>query len=337
MTLAMIARADCGGLGALCWDVWRHLRPERTLIVHTNHTARGVADLSRYPPSAFHSVRSCSVEPSTEDAAWLLDGVDIVWTAETWYGRAIPQLATKRGIRTALYAMPEMHDRREYADVIRVPTDWRIDLVPRAEVLPFPVARDVLPFRQRTAARVFYHVASNAMEDRNGTLNVLTAIGLMREPVRFLIRGPGTPMERRKGVVDLEWLSPHPGLYHEAWPDEADVLVQPRRFGGLSLPIQEAVSLGMPVVLLDTDPYAKAQAGFVMIPACHCAEVPMKGGLVAVSGCDPEELAATLDVLARTPQLVAGLSERQDTYAIDWGRAQAAWEAVLRPGDFSGK
>ncbi len=89
--------------------------------------------------------------------------------------------------------------------------------------------------------------------------------------------------------------------YWETYPDDIDLLVLPRRYGGLSLPVQECAALGVPALMLQTDPYA--QEAFVhAIPSTGSSPGNMKGGQVPVHTADPRALAAAIDILVAHPE-----------------------------------
>lgn len=342
MRLGLIARADDGGLGALTWELWRHLEPWRTLIVHTQHQTRGTADVSRYA-SEPGSVRATRRSPMASDIQWLLEGgapghpgdgpIDVLLTAETWYSHTVQQQAFEHGIRTVLYAMPEMHDAREHADRIFVPTGWRQDLVPGSKVLPMFVARDRLPFGHREKP-VLYHVASNAFHDRNGTELVLAAAQLMRSECRLLIRGdiaPGRSTSTRSRVT-IEWLPHHFGPYYEAWPLDASIYIGPRRFGGLSLPLLEAQSLGMATVVLDRYPETQQVDDGTRVQ-CWTGEtgISVKNGTIDADTCDPAVLAGVLDCLLEDDvELIAAQYDSMRVAETNtWPELREQWLAAL--------
>ena len=290
MTLAMIARADQGGLGAQTWEFARHVRPDKTLVVLVGHQTRGEADVGRYIDLGLE-VQTCYL-PSTEQEAWLLDGIDHLWTAETWYSPTLVHKARARGVVTTVHANPEMGVPE--ADRTWLATDWLSHHFPDAVVTPFPVAGDVLQGSPVPMARTFVHVLSEAMEDRNGTEIVLRAAELLTHPCRLLMMGK-IPRNlhpiARVGQVEITWLGHHPGLYYQAWP-RADVLLMPRRFGGLCLPIQEAFAQQIPVLTLDLEPQRRWVSESWRVPARRPRDVRMPGGLIQVFDCDPADYAA---------------------------------------------
>lgn len=238
--LGLIARCDRGGLGNQTAELFRHMAPDRTLVVHTDHATRGKCDQSRYPGDNVTWLRA---GPSPQDAVDFMRGLDVVFSCECLYQADWMLLAQQMGVAVVVQANPEMFDARELAGArVVLPTPWESHRVPHEQILPVPVALDRFTFRRRTQARVFYHPTAPAMLDRNGTSIVLASLQHVTAEVAVVIRGELTRGElaRRRDrvvpdnvkLVELPWTE---GPYWSAYPDEADVLLLPRRYGGLCL------------------------------------------------------------------------------------------------------
>ena len=79
--MAFIARADNSGLGTLSREFARHLKPEKVLIVQN-----GVYEIYPERYSEFSTkVVSARGTITKEDKDWLLDGVDVLFSLETFY------------------------------------------------------------------------------------------------------------------------------------------------------------------------------------------------------------------------------------------------------------
>lgn len=308
--LSCLVRSDDGGLGALTWEFWRHMWPARTLVVMTNHRSRGRSDISRFMSHSFdQQTRFTPGGPTSEDIDWLLTDAQVVYTAETWYSTALPQIAAARGVRTVLHAMPEM-DGKEQADLTLIPTEWRHETMPHTVVLPVPIATDRFTTQPREQLTTLYHVASAAMCDRNGLDIVLATMAHVRSPIKLVIRAPGQPGPTVIGPVRIEWLPHHHGPYFEAWPEGIDALIMPRRFGGLCLPVQEAWAQGIPALMTDLDPQRNWISPDALVPAYISELAHMKGGTIEVHDSDPRAWAQRIDDLAADPDRFQRLSDQ---------------------------
>jgi glycosyltransferase involved in cell wall biosynthesis len=108
-----------------------------------------------------------------------------------------------------------------------------------------------------------------------------------------------------------------------------DALLLPRRYGGLSLVMQEAWATGMPVVGLDRVP-ENAWAGVVPADAADGDVVPMKGGNFTLSDADPAEYARAWTELADA-DFYRVVSRDADWHAdqLDWTVRYPQWADVL--------
>lgn len=314
----MIVRADNGGLGNQTWEAWRHLQPEATMVVDLAGHGRSDADVDRYD----HGRRILtSGPPNRRQAQELCDGIDTVFTCETFYREDFPDLAVARGTNVVAQVNPELYWPQDFAGArVWLPTTWERHRVPHERIMPVPVALDRFDQVPRTAARVFYHPAAPAMRDRNGTEIVRDAIPYIRAPVVLVIRGVevrGTPQLRAVSkYVQLLELPYIDDGYWQAYPNAADVLLLPRRYGGLCLPMQEAAARGMPVITTALPPQIDYPHAW-FIPAERAEQVPMRGGTFDVWRADPKLLGDTITELAQQPDIVADLSVK----AIEWARS----------------
>lgn len=335
MSLGMIARADGGGLGALTWELWAHLKPERTLVVLADHTGRGPCQPERY--DGVGDLRVTSGYPTQADVIWLTYGIDILFSSECWYaprgpGGRVLRRARQCGIRTVLQPMPEMYLGHQ-ADLMIAPTPWRMDVLPSyARFLQWPAATERFTQWEPRPVRTLYHITSGALLDRNGTQILLGACEWMHEPCDLLIRGAAEPGPDKIGPVRISWLSQQTGPYWEAWPAEADAFVMPRRYGGLCLPIFEAAALGLPIIATDLEPQRSWLPAAGLVQAHRHQTVRMLGGRFSVNACKANELARVLDRLVAEPAFAASLAQdaRRWAESIDWSVLQPEYERILR-------
>jgi glycosyltransferase involved in cell wall biosynthesis len=322
----MIARADNGGLGSLTWEFARHVKPDRVLVMDLGEQGRGPCYLDRYDEFDVFVNRGGTVL-TDEGLNWLLEGSDVIYTAETAYRDDFWKRAADAGVKTVAHVMPELY-RGYRADAIWLPTTWEQRRIKQPyEIVPVPVAMDrFAPVRRvRREARVFCHLAAPAMKDRNGTEIVLAALEHVTTPITMIFLGaPWLAVGTRVGRVTVQVRDETPRDYWDALPPEADVLVLPRRYAGLSMPMQEAMGQGMPVLATDLSPQ-NIWPGVHRVPVRHQYErVPMAGGVFSVHSVDPVLLASQIDKLATDPDRVVELSEEAIEHAMS-----ISWEAWL--------
>lgn len=319
LKLGLIARSDCGGLSTQTWEFYRHLHPEKVLVVDLGRAGRGPLIEGMYDPAECEWLGFTKGYPDAEILKEFLEDLDVVFSCENTYGLGLPTMCNQRSIRLVVQANPELHRPREapYAEVV-LPTTWERDRIPHAPILPVPINRSVLPFRQRTEARVFYHPIAPAMLDRSGTELVLACLPFIKEKVEIVFRGPVPPLAAPSNVK--VWILPNENRpYFDLYPSHADVLLQPRRYGGLNLPMQEAASLGMPVLGIGIPPMCELPHAYNVPPSDSRME-PMKGGMFPVYGATPQSIAARIDWLAQNPAEVSQASLRANEWAerLNW-------------------
>jgi glycosyltransferase involved in cell wall biosynthesis len=323
------ARPNDRGLGIQTWEFFRHLRPACTLVALVDSS-----DLFGLVADRFPRAWQTSVEKMPEIADDFLSQVDVVLCAETPYWEGLWEMARARGVATALQynreLLPESGPR---PDLMISPSTWRLADVPEAVHLPLPVDRKRLPFRERAEVRSFLHVVSAAMKDRDGTGLVLSALPHLREPTRVILHAPAGlafPLPKSPPHVEVEVRTETVKDYWRIY-EGADVLLLPRRYGGQSLPLNEAASLGMPVIALDVEPQRSILPPQALIPATPGHYWRMKGGTLPVHNANPRELAAKMDELSQDPGLVRSLSRASDAYAarISWDALLPTWRATL--------
>lgn len=328
MGLAMICRAEQGGVSSQLWEIYRHVQPDKALILTLADEPRGRPRLGRYAlPGCEHRV-SPHHPIDMETLDWLLDGTHTVFTVEGPYDNRLPTLCAQRHVRLVYHANPELWDDRYRGATTKVwlPTVWEARRVKDSEVMRMPVDRERCKYRERSEAKTFLLPYGPAFHDRNGRDLFLAASDLVTSDVRLVVGGMH-PTDATHPRVE------HSGEVEDYWQlyDDADVLVLPRRYGGLSLCIQEAAACGLPIVTLDLPPYNTEVHRAGLVPTTWAYMARMRGGRFEVHNCAPEALAETIDRLASTPDLVAEMSAHSDRFAatLDWEFHVERWRARL--------
>lgn len=108
-----------------------------------------------------------------------------------------------------------------------------------------------------------------------------------------------------------------------------DVLVLPRRYGGLSLPTLEALAAGLVVVMPACPPNSVWPGPKVDVLGWR--KVRMRCGQVAVCDPDPGHLASVMNDLCRRPERLAKWKAESQAWAKanSWAALRPLWLAEL--------
>lgn len=316
MKIGVIARADDRGLGTQTWEVARNLHPEKVLVVRVpGSEAQGFTPhLDRFPGAMVLTVNEHSwTLPEAEVRAWL-DGLDVVYTAETLYDWRIADWGRDQGVATVVHCNPEfyMHHKRVLPDPAAwwAPTDWRLNHLPvTTTVVPMPCPVDrFTPDPDDGSTSVLHVGGRTAVGDRNGTDVALMASHLVDITVSTQT---GVRRPQRATVVG----------HSDNWWDLYDghaALVLPRRYGGLCLPIIEACAAGLVPIVTDCTP--NRMWPIEPIRATSGRQVKLPGGWIDTYDCDPQAVADAVN------RVVPNLPQRRRS-VIQWAHDHS-WEAL---------
>lgn len=333
----MIGRSNDRGLGTLTWEAARHLEPAKVLVVVRDPPDHH--DASRFP-----GARWCREESPgrlrDRDMRWLLEGIDVLYTAETPYDYRLLERARAAGVGTALHGMWEFFAWRRQPDLPRpdlflAPSPWHLDEWPEPTVLlPVPIATDRFSIRDGDwpAEPVVVHAAGAAARaDRNGTASLMRALPMVRTPMTVIVRTQErlrVAMPRRTPVTVR--VEPAVGSYWQVH-EGADAAVLPRRYGGLSLPLQEATGAGLPVLALERE-HDAGYAHAAWVPTLRARQMRTGAGLpIERYEVTPRQLARSIDERLGDPKAAEQMREmsRAAARALAWETLRPRYEAVL--------
>lgn len=331
MRLGLIARADNSGLGVQTWEFYRHMNPDKTLVVDPSEHAVDLANkhayLDRFPGATVFK----GLTPTPDVIEAFLDDIDVVYTAETFYaGHDFLMRANNRGTKTVLHFNYEFLDHLILPNAPRpslfaAPSLWHYfdkdmkEKISPLRFLPVPIALDRFktPVADRPPgppAKHFLHIVGKpAVYDRNGTLDLLQSLAYVRSKIDVTIKcqRPGyvaalinqekvrlpsnIQLHLEDARVDNYW-----DLYYDKDGQPYDALLLPRRFGGLCLPVNEAIGAGMPVMMPDVEP------NNTWLPHDWLVDSGWKGsfkarGPVQLWSVDKKEMATRIDMWASDP------------------------------------
>lgn len=338
--IGLIARADDRGLGHLTWEFSRAMKPDATLVVDLGDISPFPNHLERFddplvmswsPESKrFAALGGEFTDPDAEVQVrrWLT-GLDVLYSAETFYDWRIVQWARDAGVATVLHVMPELLPEQipDRPDEIWNPTWWRHDQLPAgSKVVPVPVATDRFPDRREFSGhpteplRVLHVAGRRAAADRNGTNVLLRALSEVAEPMVVTIATqeqtlPALSRIAPNVIVEPLMASSAPANYWDLY-DGHDVLVMPRRYGGLCLPVQEAAAAGLALVMTDTAPNSNYPTG--LIPCRQNGTLLTPAGSIPLLEADPSELAQYLDRLAVSKRDIVPPGDLEQDRRLAW-------------------
>lgn len=326
MKLGLVARADNTGLGIQTWEFWRHMKPAKTLLVDISSLNGNPQFYDRYP-----GAQISRGFPNLGAIREFLEGLDVVFVAESPYNYALYSEAKAMGVKVAVQYNYEFFDWYSFPyfptpDLLIAPSKWNYEKVQEFAdqrkiphvYLHCPVNRQVLPPRKITKAKRFIHIGGKpAAHDRNGTEIVRRCNDMLPEALRVEIlsqaNGPG--------AVNY-W-----DMYKEG-----DVMVLPRRYGGNCLPVNEALSAGMPVIMPDLSPNNQLLPREWMVPATKVGEFKPRM-VIDIYEVDPRVLANKIMWFADLPEDDMEMhSQLADAVAksISWTALKPLYEQTLR-------
>lgn len=344
MRLGLIARADNSGLGMQTWEFYRHMKPQKTMVVDISHLNGNRIFPERYPDGLF-----VAGFPSNQQIDIFLQDLDVVFVAEAPYSYYLYERAKQLDVKVAVQYNYEffdwfIHPDWPTPDMLIAPSQWHyshIDLWAQSNnikhiYLHCPVNREAVPYRQISQARTFLHVAGrSASHDRNGTKTVIEASGWLQTDAKILIHfqgEQGLAHQTTMTTADYRAFAEEYGnpdkltIVTQEFENYADVyamgdvLVLPRRYGGNCLPLNEALSAGMPALMTDIDPNNKFLPADWLIPAEKVGQFEPRT-IIDIYGAHPKALARAIDNFYEMSELdFAAKNVRAGTIAasISW-------------------
>jgi glycosyltransferase involved in cell wall biosynthesis len=267
MKIGIIVRADNTGLGNQTYELTKMLNPERVMII----------DFTFYNGNAQHfdwydGIDSVILDhiPTDKDIADFARGLDIIISCETFYNKSTPAIARDVGAITCLQYNFELFGSLKdkgilLPDILLSPSSWYFNYVQRKLRLEtftihlppptrpemFKEARDINMSKDHK--RILHIAGRLAAKDRNGTLDVIEMLKYSKADYELVIY---SQFDVEFPYCDDPRLTIIKGDVkdREDMYEGFDAMVLPRRYAGLSLPMNEALMSGLPVFMTDISP-----------------------------------------------------------------------------------
>lgn len=361
MKLGLIARADNSGLGIQTHEFYRHMHPAKTMVVDiSKHNG------NRQYPERYNAEDSVFIKgfPNANDINMFLEGLDVVFIAEAAYNPYLYTRAGELGVKTAVQynyeffdwfdgstPMPDMFiapSMWHYADVDAFVKYHNLHQQPNTQhkYLHCPVNRAQLPRRHINQARIFLHTAGkSAAHDRNGTMTVIEAGKYLKTDAQIIIHFQGeqglahqatqsisdyVAKLASENVSNITIQQNEFDNYADVYA-QGDVLLLPRRYGGNCLPLNEALSVGMPAIMTDISPNNSFLPHDWLVPASIKNQFRPRT-TVNIYGADPQALAAKIDefyLLDQFQMEVQSHVANQIAGSISWEAMKPKYEKAL--------
>lgn len=264
MKIGLLAFSTDTGLGNQTYEFYKHMKPHKVLV----------ADLSRLNNVPTHHERFPDAQvvmgiPDCQAMDWLSDDVDVIFVCETPLNYCLFEKAQAKGVPVVLqynYEFLDYLNQPQLAPpaVLAAPTIWHkkdVESLNIAPVIDLPVPTEVsdINFREISECRTIFHIAGKqAVHDRNGTQTFVRAALKCGNKFKYIIYAQAIDAETDRMIlaaqkrIDLQVIYDVED-YLEMYT-VGDVLVLPRKYGGLCLPMQEALAAGIPVIMPDIEP-----------------------------------------------------------------------------------
>jgi len=287
--LGILTRTDRVGLGYQSRNLARMLKPSKILEVKHGEDIPGFAQYEEF-----------------------LKDIDVMLTAETPYTYEAWNWAKLLGVKTFCQPNWELFDgliqpNMPHPDQYLMPSYWKLEemqkLFPETIYLPPPIiTSDFDEVRQinlkRKGKRRFVHIVGNpAIYDRNGWSSIIDALPFSKADFELVVFA----QKEITGYADLRVkyhifdIEDQTELYRDF-----DALIMPRRYGGLCLPMNEALIAGLPVIMTDISPNNKVLPKDWLVKSSLSATFEGRA-TIDVYSADSKELALKIDELCGLP------------------------------------
>ena len=257
MKWGLIARSETDrGLGIQTYAMYENLQPDKTLLVLVPKS--GFASHPELYPDAEQVTLTVAHGLGVLDEETVRDwwkDLDVVISVETLYDWRLVEWAKADGVRTIVHGNPEFWmTTNPQPDVWWWPTAWRKEYLPAGPIVPVPVDDDA----EFTAAhpdasanlRVVHIAGNGAMADRNGTTICLDAMRRVPTGVQLDVYSQtNVPKTHHMRIRTLKPVANRWKMF-----EGQHALLIPRRYGGLCLPVNEAMASGLMVMMSDCSP-----------------------------------------------------------------------------------
>lgn len=313
MKLGLIAFANESGVGYQTKRLCEFLRPDRLLVIDSTVFSKNKKQhFEWYEGFTGYRVNGF---PTNHEVRVFLEGLTHVFCVENPLNYSLTAYAERRNIKVFIQTNYEFCDFLDKNLTLPhrfvMPSHWKVEEMSsrfgdKVLYLPPPINPDDFKAPrqnnlQRTGRRRFLHIVGTlAVHDRNGTQDLLHALQYTKEDFELVVTSQhDLPEEYLVSDNRVRYVMGQINDPVELYND-FDALILPRRYGGLSLPMAEALLSGLPVIMTDISPNNQLLPREWLVPAVKdntfMARVPID---VYVSS--PMDIAKKIDEIVLAP------------------------------------
>jgi glycosyltransferase involved in cell wall biosynthesis len=302
---------DKTGLGNQTRNLAYMLKPYKILAINSS----GFTKNAKQYPENYSNFNAFTTRawPTNSDVRAFLRNIDVLFTCETFYNPIFLTEAKRLGIKTVIQFNYEFLDNLNVpnypkADVYLCPSYWHVNDLAKIGIygvkyLPPPTDHRLFTATREknmsTHGKRFLHIiGKKAMYDRNGTSDLIEALEQTDSEFELMIKSQDPTDANFYGN-----LHDHRIRFDFNQPvDESelyagfDALIMPRRYGGLCLPMNEALISGLPVIMSDVNPNNKILPKKWLVEATQVDNFLARAP-IEVYSTDAKALAAKIDWL----------------------------------------
>lgn len=253
--------------------------------------------------------------PNNHEVNVFLRGLNNVLCVENPLNYALTSIAKRNGIKVFVQTNYEFCDFLDKPELtlpymFLMPSYWHIETMikkfgeDKVKYLPPPIdpnefkeAREI-NFKRKGYPRLLHIVGTLAVHDRNGTLDLLKALKYSKEDYELVIHSqqelpPEYMINDRRIRYSMRSLENSSDLYKDF-----DALILPRRYGGLCLPVNEALMSGLPVIMTDISPNNKLLPKEWLVKSTKTSEF-MTRAMIDIYSADIRELGEKIDWIVK--------------------------------------
>jgi len=330
--LGLIARMDNGGLGVQTHEFYKNMKPDKTLVIDSTSFNGRQQFPERYPDGQIVKLSELNYTVIKK----FLTGLKTLFTVEIPYDYDFFKLAREMKVKTILNYNWEFLDYLQkdlpLPDILLAPTIWYLNEAlekwpMEVKQIPFPVNTDLIKPREIHKCKTFVHIAAYKLfEDRNGTQALIDALPFIKSKIKIIIYSQHPIPEIKDPRVEVREtnLKNYWDLYKEG-----DCLILPRRYGGQSLQMQEAMASGMIPLMPDISPQDSFLHSDMLFPTSGSKKITTRSEIDCYD-IRPEILAYAIDVMAN--RKVKRLNNYSIMYAnlISWNNLKPKYEALCK-------